>query len=101
MLDVALPDRRSGLMSRIFAAICGIVVSAMRAAGPDHGAGSQGMHSMSAVHGIANVSVLFLGHHALSDLQWPLRIGTMWCRESSRYMIVPSCKETEGPASRL
>ena len=45
VLDVALPDHGSGLLSRIFAAICGIVVSAMRAAGPDHGAGSQGVHS--------------------------------------------------------
>ena len=101
LADVSVPDRGVCLSSTVFTAVCGTGAGATRAASPDYGAGSQGMHMGSAVRGIASVSVPPCGLHALSDLQWPLKIGTWWCGDSSRYTVVPSWKDTEGPAPRL
>ena len=82
-----------------FAAFGGAVVVAIPAAAPDHGAGPQGEQMKAASLCIFDVSVPLRGHHAFSALQWPFKYGTY--SESSRYTMVPSGNETDGPDPRL
>ena len=94
------PDQGSPSVPVVFAAIAGATVALLFPLVQGSGvACPQGEHTKSAVLEIANVSVRLLGFHALSDLQKPFNIGTPML--VSRYTLVPSEGETDGPDSRL
>ena len=69
-------DQSSPSVPFVFAAIAGVTVALMCPLVPGHGACPQGERTKSAVLDIADVSVLLLGFHALSDLQKPFKYGT-------------------------